>query len=727
MGVTLAQVLATLAADAASATVVSGRYVVIQRDPQPGEDRRPVGTSISFIVVDLDADPLAPTPPSIRFNVLIRGVLAGEFSGVWVPMDPDWTGVGAPVFPALPFAGWEVTLTQAIPPMFGSEEIVPVTVGIFLPFGWGYGPWGHFSWGHGTGGHVGWGHLPWGHHPWGHGLGGATLDIDWQFQCEDLTPPRLLTVVGTGTHTARATFDDAMMTSGAGSVLDPAAWTITRENVDPDVGASLSVVEVTAVPGDPTAFDLTFQWEQTPGCQYRATVAATVEDDAGNPMDPAFREAAWAGWAWARPDGRAFDYWTHMLPLIDREMDATRDLKRFANVIQEVLDLLLWNVDHWTDQFDPDLCSDADIDAMLFDLGNPFVWTTLSLTALQRRKLVRALVPIYRLKGTALGIEGACRLLLGIEVRCVDYTSDTWCLGFDALGMGEIAEVLAGYAEPYNLSAPGWPKHLHVKIDDGAEQDLQAGVSAFAHPAAATAAELEAVLGPQLVGGGILRVAAGSPASIMSGAAPFALAPGLVLRVTVDGVDYEVVLASPDFLIPAAATALEVATLVLQRLPGVMTAVVGDRVVITTRSRGPASALVVGVGTADGPLGLTGASSSGLDGEAISVYSHTAGRDASVEIVGGEIADACEFERERIAGTGACILGPGTSYALYCFDIETTGVLPSEVVALIRKIGEYMKPAHTHLINIRPTPEVTLPDRWVLGFSALGVDTMLGP
>lgn len=567
MTTTLEQILATLAVDAASATVVGGRYVVIQRDPQPDEAGIPVGTSLAFVVVDLDGDPLATPAPTIQFDVRVRGTLVGQYvAGVWVPASGDWSGAAGPVWPALPFAGWWVTLDQTAPPLFTSEEVVPVLVEIVAPLGWGHAPWGHF--------------------PWGHGLGGGTpVQVAWSFECQDLTPPRLLAIEGIGTHSARATFDDAMTTSGVGSVLDPGAWTVARENVDPDVGASLSVVAVAAVAGDPMSFDLTFQWEQTPGCPYRGTVAGTVEDDAGNPMDPAYCSATWTGYAWPAVAGRDWSYWRHMLPLIDREMDATQDLRRLANIIQEVLDLLLREVDRFTDQFDPDLATDAEIDAMLFDLGNPFAWSDLALTALQRRRLVRELVPIYKLKGTAPGIEGVCRTLLGIEVRVVDYISDTWCLGLSALGTDEVAEVVGELGDPFDLSAPGWPKHLRVKIDDGVEQDLQVGAIAFANPAAATAAELVTALDPLLGDGHVTRVARGSPASLTTALVePYALAEGLALILAVDGgAPQEVVFHATDFFNPAAATAAEVARALGQRLLNVGAAEVAGGVVLTTR------------------------------------------------------------------------------------------------------------------------------------------------
>jgi hypothetical protein len=101
------------------------------------------------------------------------------------------------------------------------------------------------------------------------------------------------------------------------------------------------------------------------------------------------------------------------------------------------------------------------------------------------------------------------------------------------------------------------------------------------------------------------------------------------------------------------------------------------------------------------------------------------GLTSAIEVTGGEISTVCLFERAREAGLGAAVLGPGTSYALYCFDIETLTVLPSETVDLIRKIGTYMKAAHEHLINIRPAPQAEFADGWILGVTALGDGSVL--
>lgn len=66
----------------------------------------------------------------------------------------------------------------------------------------------------------------------------------------------------------------------------------------------------------------------------------------------------------------------------------------------------------------------------------------------------------------------------------------------------------------------------------------------------------------------------------------------------------------------------------------------------------------------------------------------------------------------------------GPRSALYSFDIQLAEPLDCVVtMAKIRAISDYMKPAHTKLVNIYP-PEPPL-DHWELGLSELGETTFL--
>ena len=85
--------------------------------------------------------------------------------------------------------------------------------------------------------------------------------------------------------------------------------------------------------------------------------------------------------------------------------------------------------------FDPDQAPEIFVKLMLKNLGNPFNKVFLTLT--QKRKLVKALIPIYRQKGTRRGIINAVRFLTGIIVDIVDphgVEEDGWRVGVSEIG-----------------------------------------------------------------------------------------------------------------------------------------------------------------------------------------------------------------------------------------------------------------------------------------------------
>ena len=77
------------------------------------------------------------------------------------------------------------------------------------------------------------------------------------------------------------------------------------------------------------------------------------------------------------------------------------------------------------------------IDLILANLGNPF---NFELTVAEKRNLARALIPIYRLKGTREGLKQSILFFTGQRIEIVDSVSaDNWVLGDDELGVGTIA------------------------------------------------------------------------------------------------------------------------------------------------------------------------------------------------------------------------------------------------------------------------------------------------
>ncbi len=71
------------------------------------------------------------------------------------------------------------------------------------------------------------------------------------------------------------------------------------------------------------------------------------------------------------------------------------------------------------------------------------------------------------------------------------------------------------------------------------------------------------------------------------------------------------------------------------------------------------------------------------------------------------------------------ILGPSSRFALYAFDVIVDVPLTDAQRSQLRAIVEYLKPAHTHFVNlIEPAPPAFI-DHWELGVSEIGVTTDL--
>lgn len=123
-----------------------------------------------------------------------------------------------------------------------------------------------------------------------------------------------------------------------------------------------------------------------------------------------------------------------MFPQINRDEDDTRDLERWSNVLQDVIELLLYDIDRWTEVFDIDRAPEDFVDAILADLGNPFRF---DLTLTQKRKLGKVLVEIYKLKGTEPGVCNVLHFFLGVQCDVVEYHDQDgiWSLGESELGI----------------------------------------------------------------------------------------------------------------------------------------------------------------------------------------------------------------------------------------------------------------------------------------------------
>ena len=445
------------------------------------------------------------------------------------------------------------------------------------------------------------------------------------------------------------------------------------------------------------------------------------------------------GYAPEHPEGRCFSHWHWLIPLRNRIQDqmGTGDLLRFVNCLQEVDELLLLGVDWFTNHADPDLATDFDIEAMLYDMGNPFDWIDLDLSANQKRRLLRVLVDIYKLKGTDIGIESVVFFLLGKVVHVVDYISEGWVLGEDILGEYSIAEIVSIGGEPfkYNPAIYTWPLDLKIKVDGGSEQTITMNLGDVVDPNNVTAAEIVAVINAQLTGGEAAVRHAGVPGSENTNPEPFALVGGETLVLANSGgAPQTITFHASDFAVPGVATAAEVAARIDEDFEG--GAAVGwynpftamTRCTIFTGLRGALESLDVIGGTAAPILGLAVGSYPGEDTANVAIYSLTAGPDAEIQVTGGSMDYRLFFTLfpdMATEGTGSTVLAPDDLYTLYSFDIVSDDVLTSEEEDIVRRIAEYMKPAHTHLVNIRTDTGLPWPQGWELGESALDEGTEL--
>lgn len=259
-----------------------------------------------------------------------------------------------------------------------------------------------------------------------------SMDETYSFTVEDLTPPEFASVQAIDQKVVRVTYDEPVRAEGDGAgsdALTPGNYTFEALNdtVTPAVPIAAASVERVSE----TEFDILLDWEMTPGVEYAISIE-NVEDLFGNAIGGGAISSSFVGYAPPTPWNRVWDYY-RMLPRLNRDEDTSQDLLRFVRCLQEVGDLLLYDIDRWVDIFDLDRCPEIFLDAILADLGNPFAF---DLTIAEKRKLARILVPIYKLKGTNIGVESVLRFFLDVTATVQEhYDGFGWRLGDSELGI----------------------------------------------------------------------------------------------------------------------------------------------------------------------------------------------------------------------------------------------------------------------------------------------------
>lgn len=206
--------------------------------------------------------------------------------------------------------------------------------------------------------------------------------------------------------------------------LTPAHYVLSRISAP---AVDVSVVAVEAVTS--SAVDLLTNIPLTPGAGYRVDVDGVIAAS-GSGLAETASSATLTGFVPPRPASRLFELY-RLLPEVNRREDVTGDLRQFLACLQEVTDLLLADVDRFTDILDPDLAVEPFLDLMLGELGNPFAF---DLSVVDKRRLLNVLVAMYREKGTARGITNAIRFFLRVEVQITAYAGEALFLGESLLG-----------------------------------------------------------------------------------------------------------------------------------------------------------------------------------------------------------------------------------------------------------------------------------------------------
>lgn len=248
----------------------------------------------------------------------------------------------------------------------------------------------------------------------------------YQFHTIDVIRPHVVAAVGRDRNIVRVTFSEAMQmvdATAASDALNPANYIIDRVSVP---AVELAVVSVEAV--DVDTVDLITDVTQTFQGAYQLTVSATILDLAGNPHVAAPDNfVAFTGFAPVFPPGRRF-LLQDFVPAMNLTEDSTGDLRMMLAILQEVTNVLLSDIDDWARILDSDVAPEAFVDEMLAGLGNPFEF---DLSLVDKRRLIRILVPLYKLKGTQPGIVAAIQFFLNVTTQIQVYTESGWELADD--------------------------------------------------------------------------------------------------------------------------------------------------------------------------------------------------------------------------------------------------------------------------------------------------------
>lgn len=359
------------AVDAVVADEVGLPIEVMNRSPEPGETRVPVGGPFVFHVESTSG---SADPDQVRTLVSVDGVEVYDgstFAAGWTGSSVTTTASDGLAFELVPDAPLSPSAAHTI-------SVYGGLVG---------GPEGE-------------------------------LQESWVFSTVDTVSPTVTSALALREKDVRVVFSESM-TQGDGSTaadaLRPANYTITLVGGWPAVTPVVVGVETDGA----DRVVLTLDTPMTRRATYLVTVTSAADLN-GNSVGPPNNSAYFIGYSFPALAARDFDLYRRWVTEDQKAQDAAQrpngedgDLKILFSIWQEPIDLLLGLIDKVHEIYDPDLAPEAFVDLMLVEMGNPFEF---AMTATEKRRLVQILVPIYQSKGTGPGIVDAIRLFMGIEV-----------------------------------------------------------------------------------------------------------------------------------------------------------------------------------------------------------------------------------------------------------------------------------------------------------------------
>lgn len=374
--------LPTIYLDSVVLSSEHARPILVNRDPEPGETGVPVTNGIYLELIDPEGGGAIDLAVTTIFVDGVAAFVAGTFQ-------PGFDGPES----------WHTNITDTLKVFISPDE-----------------PWTHLQAisARVTSDVIG---------------GGFALDETYSFTVADTLGPIIVSVLPWQRTQLKVTFDeDLQFTAGEpGYALDPALYSVSQVNDNLTPVAPVQVVSVEA--GGSKTVVLYFDDWMTPDGPYELQVTGIGDlfENLGSDQE------SFLGYVYPVPSARRFSLWRDCIPAINKREDETQDLWRFIACLDETLGHLLYEVDLWTDIFDYDLAWEPFLDSILYQLGNPF--TFLDLDELEKRRLARVLVAIYKQKGTAQGIENVIRMFLAVEAEVVPHVQDGWILGVSELGL----------------------------------------------------------------------------------------------------------------------------------------------------------------------------------------------------------------------------------------------------------------------------------------------------